>query len=135
MSKKLIKIILISFVILSFYITFSFATDININLPGTETNQTNENSENNAEVNNEQSENTDNPVTNEQENIDNSVNGDNTITDGTSQNTPTDVETLQPSVATSDESGLSVTNIINILLITVGVIIILLAIAIMIRLK
>ena len=135
MSKKLIKIILISFVILSFYITFSFATDININLPGTDTNQTNENSENNTEVNNEQVENTinnenientDNPVTNEQENIDNSVNGNNTITDGTFQNTPTDVETLQPSVVTSDESGLSVTNIINILLITVGVIIILL---------
>ena len=144
MSKKLIRIILISFVILSIYITFSFATDININLPGTDTNQTNENSANNAEANNEQVENTvnnenventNNLVTNEQENIDNSVNGDNTITDGTSQNTPTDVETLQPSVVTSNESGLSVTNIINILLITVGVIIILLAIAIMIRLK
>ncbi len=48
----------------------------------------------------------------------------------------TPAETLQPSgVSTSAETELGITNIINILLITVGVILILLAIAILIRLR
>ena len=88
-------------------------------------------------------ENTQNPVNEDaNQSAENSVQDDsNTVDDGSVANTEdpftnVNAETLQPGgITTSAESGLGVTNIINILLITVGVILILLAIAIIIRLK
>ena len=79
--------------------------------------------------NNQQTQNEVNSTTNETQN---------NMNDQTN-NIPTtnsDFDTLQPTdVNTVEESGLGVTNIINILVITVGVILILLAIATIIRLK
>lgn len=127
MPKKILKIVLILIVMLSLHITYVLASDINLNLPGTDINQVDDN----TQVTNEEVVNQDTSAsnTNNQENVDNSINNE-------SSNAPTDVETLQPGEISSDSgSGLSVTNIINILLITVGVILILLAIAIIIRLK
>lgn len=116
MTKKLLKILFTLLLILSFCITYVSASDINMNLPGTDNNQT------------ENSQNVDNPEENNQNDVDNSQQVD--------EPSPTDVETLQPStVNSSPDSGLSAASIINILLITVGVILILLAIAIIIRLK
>ena len=141
MLQKFLKIVFILFIISSFCITYVYATDINLNLPGTDTNSTdNINSDTNQEIpdtTNEQLESPtgnenieDSPTTNNEEVLDDETVDDPSIMDSTQ------TETLQPSdVSTAPETGLGITNIINILLITVGVIIILLAIAIMIRLK
>lgn len=129
MKKKLLKIFLILTIILSFCITYVSASDINLNLPEADTNQINDNTQINNEVDNQNIDNSDNIS---QNNVDNA---NDTYTDASI--TPTDsTQTLQPSsIASSSNGGLSVTNIINILLITVGIILILLAIAIIIRLK
>ena len=126
MNRKIFKISFILILAFVFCGSYVYATNIDLNLPGI-TSENNEQMTNNVEtVNNEQ---TANNVENSIENISNTV--DNSIT------TPsTPAETLQPSgVSTSAETELGITNIINILLITVGVILILLAIAILIRLR
>lgn len=126
MNRKIFKISFILILAFVFCGSYVYATNIDLNLPGI-TSENNEQMTNNVEtVNNEQ---TANNVENSIENTSNAV--DNSIT------TPsTPAETLQPSgVSTSAETELGITNIINILLITVGVILILLAIAILIRLR
>lgn len=130
MNKKIFKISFILILAFAFCCSYVYATNIDLNLPGI-TSGNNEQMANNVEtINNEQ---TANNVENSIENTSNTVDNvfDNSIT------TPsTPAETLQPSgVSTSAETELGITNIINILLITVGVILILLAIAILIRLR
>lgn len=139
MSKKLIKILTILFFVFCLCINFVYATDINLNLPGTDTNTTDEPVDENITIDDENTQDPLNEDTNQSaENVQNDFN---TVDDGSITNTEdpftnVNAETLQPGgITTSAESGLGVTNIINILLITVGVILILLAIAIIIRLK
>ena len=130
MNRKILKISFILILAFAFCCSYVYATNIDLNLPSI----TSENSEqitNNVETtNNEQ---TANNVENSNENNLNTV--DNTAnTSVTTYSTLTD--TLQPSeVSNSAETELGITNIINILLITVGVILILLGIAILIRLR
>ena len=127
MNKKFIKIFVVLLLIFSLYINISYATDINLNLPGT--------SDSNSIQQNNEVKNSANELdnTNPSQNIDNSVqNNDFNSQDLSNSN----VETLSPAdISSATESGLGITNIINILLITVGVILILLAIAIIIRLR
>ena len=132
MTKKLIKILVVLTILLGFSISYVFATDINLNLPGTDKNQIEDNV-----ADTDDNQNIENPTGDEQnvqDNItdQNNIDNENSIVDeDESSSIP---EQLQPSeISSSSESGLSVTNIINILLITVGVILILLAIVI--RLK
>ena len=121
MTKKVLKILFIVLILFSFCISHIYATDIDFNLQNNEANTSED--PNNTEIpGNEVDENSiiDGNAEIPEEPIDSSTTG----------------ETLNPAgISTAPESGLSVTNIINILLITVGVIIILLAIAIIIRLK
>lgn len=123
MNKKFIKIIVALLLIFSLYINFAYATDINLNLPGTsDNNSIQQNNENNEVANS----------VNEPDNIDTLQNIDSNFQDLNNSN----IETLSPAdISSATESGLGITNIINILLITVGVILILLAIAIIIRLR
>lgn len=110
-SIKFFSIILIMFsIFISFYSVY--ASDINMNLVSNETNS------------------------NEIIEDDNSILVDDTTNDVQTQ-LPTDTDSLTPpsSVGTVAEEGLGLSNILSILLITVGVILILLAIAIIIRLK
>ena len=118
MSKS-IKVLSVVLIIFSFIISFYgvYATDINMNLP----------------------------TTNQDSNVTSSPDLVNSIGSNTYQNTqdivPSSVDsnassTVTPSsISGISEEGLGLTNILSILLITVGVILILLAIAIMIRLK
>lgn len=135
MTKKITKILFILLLFLAFSITYVHASDININLPGANNNEVSTNTQNNNTDENIES--VINGVNNVDQNVvDNTNEPDENEDDITDAMSPTDTQTLQPSTVTSTpESGLSVTNIINILLITVGVILILLAIAIIIRLK
>lgn len=128
MNKKVFKIFIIMLLIFSFCISYVSATNIDLNLPGTSTTTNTEtNNEVQVPANNEVSSN--NSV---DTNIDNSNVND--VIDNIGTSTP--AESLQPSgISTSSETELGITNIINILLITVGVILILLSIAILIRLK
>lgn len=128
MLKKLLKTVLMLAIILLFGISYVFATDINLNLPSIDANaETNQNSDTtNTESN--------------QNMIDNQTAVNENVVDNTTINstydTLRDYETLQPaSVNSTVQTGLTTSDIINILLITVGVILILLAIAIMIRLR
>ena len=127
--QRILKIIFILFIIFSFCVSYIYATDIDLNLPANNT-VADENTQND-ETNTVD----DNSVdTSEQD----SLPGDD-VSSG-SDTLPTsnilETQTMQPSaVTTVQNSGLGVTGIINILLITVGIVIILLAIAIIIRLK
>ena len=115
MTKKVLKILFIFLILFSFCMSYIYATDIDFDLQNNEF-STVQDTHNVDGAGNETVENTEIP-------------GDTVDTDSTA-------ESLNPSsISTAPESGLSVSNIINILLITVGVIIILLAIAIIIRLK
>lgn len=135
MNKKFIKIIIALLLIFSLYISFVCATDTNLNLPGT--------SDNNLVTENTQNTETSNTVNNTENNTNNIENTDNSIQnpdadyqDNQSDLSNSQLETLSPAnISSATESGLGITNIINILLITVGVILILLAIAIIIRLR
>ena len=107
--KTSIKVFAILFVILLCMVTFSFATDINMNL-----------SSDNSQVE-------ENTLSNESANE-------------MSTNTPTPNSTLTttPSTTVSSavkEETLSFSNILNIILIVVGVVLILLGIAILIRMN
>lgn len=121
--SKTIKVLSIVLLIFSFIINFYgvYASDINMNLgSGNElTSQVTSNS--NVEDNLVQTTPT-NDVTTATEHI-------------TSTITDSDVITPPSSIGSVAEEGLGVSNILSILLITVGVILILLAIAIIIRLK
>ena len=116
---KSIKVLSVVLIIFSFVISFYgvYATDINLNLP----------------------------TTNQESNVTASPD----LVNSTETNTYQDTQDIVPPSGDSDasstitpssvsgisEEGLGLTNILSILLITVGVILILLAIAIMIRLK
>lgn len=113
MSKKIFLIFLM-FILFSF-ISVCLATDITMNLPN-------------------------NSVSNET--ADNASTFDPTTIDNAGLDSPSDLEdtdTSAPKVSTTtsyDDSGeLSITNIINIILIVVGIVIILLGIAIIIKIK
>lgn len=135
MNKKFIKIIIALLLIFSLYLSFVYATDTSLNLPGT--------SDNNLVTENTQNTETSNTVNNTENNTNNIENTDNSIQnpdadyqDNQSDLSNSQLETLSPAnISSATESGLGITNIINILLITVGVILILLAIAIIIRLR
>ena len=136
MTQKIWKILFILLVILSLGFSYVYATDVNMNLPGVNTDI----------PNNTPDTNTNTPDTNpsDQTQVDNTQNttsNDQTNADVPPSNTSSPMNVIEneniPSstVSSAPENGLGLSNIINILLITVGVIIILLAIAIMIRLK
>ena len=122
-SKK-IKILFLLFMILFLLNNVVLATDINMNLPSDNNLVTYENG---TETNN-----IDNTGSNT---IENAETNSNSITDASQ--TQDDVGgTAAPSgVSSIAQENMSFSNILNILLITVGVILILLAIAILIRLK
>lgn len=110
---NLISIIVISFIFLS---TIVFATDIDMNLPT--------NNESNNNISNQ---------TNNTNSVENEVYDDNTITDNEDEYTPQSTTVSSVSSVTEETFGLS--QILNIFLIVVGVVLILLGIAILIRLK
>lgn len=142
MSKKLkiLLILLISFVLVSFS-TSTYA--VNMDLTDDEGSTSNEETSNTANTGNTaSSENTSNISTNEasnsSNNTTNSVDSENTNT--TSNTSSTGNKTTTPpitqTVAGSQSSGeLQISDILNILLIVIGVLLILLGIAILIRLK
>lgn len=112
MLKKILKIELILLVILFTNFSYVFATDIDLNLLSNDENST------------------------LSENVDGTNSSSGQATVDHAYDTLGDYEALQPTAANSaTQTGLTTSDIINILLITVGVILILLAIAIMIRLK
>lgn len=113
MSKTL-KIALVLFIILVSICSFSLATDIDMNITADDNNTT-ENITTNT-VNN-------NTIEDEEDEINNA------ITD-----TDNEYTTISSVKETSTDEGLSLSNVLNILLIVVGVVLILLAIAILIRL-
>jgi len=112
--SKFIKIFSIIFIIFSILISFYnvYASDINMNLTANET--INEPIDTNQVI--------DETNENEQDTIDQAFSDLDDITNPST-------------IGVATEEGLSLSNILSILLITVGVIIILLAIAIIIRLK
>ncbi len=144
MKKNIFKVTFIFFIICGILGSYVYATDIDINLPSI-TPPANEDTNNDPETPAENqtpdtedpnSENPDgeNPT---EENPDGENSGDGSdiapLDDGSET---IDSEVLQPStLSNAPEDGLGTTNIINIILITVGVILILLSIAILIRLK
>ena len=127
MNKIILKIFLILLVAFVSLTTFVCATDINLYLPGTDSPTDNIDYSNNSEVPNnyEVPHNTD---TTNQEN--------NNVIDNTLNNNNSESEVLQPTgISSAQETSLGISSIINIIFIAVGVIIILLAIAILIRLN
>lgn len=130
MTKKIFKIVSILVVLLLFSFSYVLATDINLNLPGVYTNI--DTSANNTGL--------DQNMIDDQTQVGNNLTNQNTIDDTDVDDVVDDLyndsEVLAPSTMnSSSQAGLTTSDIINILLITVGVILILLAIAIMIRLK
>lgn len=122
-SKKFIILVVLSLILIGIN-TIVLATDINMNLPSDDVTTY----ENGTETNNID----DNTTTNEIQN------NNSDITDATDMSAPQDDVggTAAPSdVSSIAQENMSFSNILNILLITVGVILILLAIAILIRLK
>lgn len=142
MSKKLkiLLVLLMSFVLVSFSAS-TYA--VNMDLTDDEGSTSNEETSNTANTGNTaSSENTSNTSTNETSNSSNdttnSVGSENTNT--TSNTSSTGNKTTTPpvtqTVAGSQSSGeLQISDILNILLIVIGVLLILLGIAILIRLK
>ena len=121
MNKIILKIFLILLVAFVSLTTFVCATDINLYLPGTDSPTDNIDNSNNSEVPN-------NTDTTNQEN--------NNVIDNTLNNNNSESEVLQPNgISSAQETSLGISSIINIIFIAVGVIIILLAIAILIRLN
>ena len=117
---KFFKIFIVLIIFMLLCVPLVYASDIDMNLPT---------GDNNTQTSNNQIQNDVNSTTNE---VQDNVNDQTTNVPATNSN----FDTLQPTDVNSvEESGLGVTNIINILVITVGVILILLAIAIIIRLK
>lgn len=127
MNKIVLRVSLILLMVFVFCVSLVHASsDINFDLPGVDNSTPNTETSNNNETSN-----SDNSQINNN-NVDNTTNND----ADTDISNPTETEVLQSAgVSSAPETGLSVTNIINILLIAVGVILILLAIAILIRLN
>ena len=120
MSKTL-KITLVLFIILSSICTFSLATDIDMNISV-------DDSDNTISVAN-------NTVSNS---TTNTINKNNTVKTNSISSQEADTLSQSTTVSsvnkTATDDGLGISNILNILLIVVGVVLILLAIAILIRL-
>ena len=117
--SKIFKITLILFVILSSIYSFSLATDIDMNITADD-NDTTENLTTNTITNTVNNNRIENEEAEDSSNVTNTDNGFTTITSVDKSSTQDD--------------GLGLSNILNILLIVVGVVLILLAIAILIRL-
>lgn len=131
MSKvfKILFVLILSFI---FCISFVYASDVTMDLPNNTASETvNEEPTNNTVSNGNvaSNSNTDNSLANEylEGSNDNSILASNPLGDSSSHEQPVGIST--------NSSGLSISSIINILLIAVGIIIIFLAIAIIIRLK
>ena len=122
-SKK-VKILFVLFIILFALNTVVFATDINMNLPSDDNLVTYENGTDTSNI--------DNNVSNEISNTDTSSNS---ITDASQIQDDVGGTAAPSGVSSIAQENMSFSNILNILLIAVGVILILLAIAILIRLK
>lgn len=138
MSK--LKRVIVSVLVLLSCTSFVFASNINMNLAsGNETiadNQTAQNSVN-ANSNNETSSIT-NGTTNTTGNVNNSMTNYNSNSNSMYTNSSTNMETAVQSVNNINDVGsssLEIGQIINILLVAVGFILILLAIAILVRMK
>lgn len=119
MKKNYFKIASVIIMVLWLSMSYVFATDIDLNLPAT---------------NDTTTEATENFVS-ENENVIAENNSFNDISDVDDRFDTTLHPTATSTSSASSQNGLSISDIINILLITVGVILILLAIAIIIRLK
>lgn len=128
MTQKVLKILFIFIILFIFCMCYVHASDIDLDIPA-----------NIPEIIDNSDISSENNIANQNlETTNNSENSGSTVDTNpiTGDDITASSETLSPGViSTTPESGLSVTNIINILLITVGVIIILLAIAIIIRLN
>ena len=119
---KKLSIFLLVLIVLLFLNTTAFATDINMNLPAQDTNTSSEDT--NTADNMQGTEDT-NTTEDVQDNLnDTAVPQDDIGGDATPS-----------SVSSIAQENMSFSNILNILIITVGVILILLAIAILVRLK
>lgn len=114
---KIFSIFTLALVLLLFLNTAVLATDINMNLPSEDTNTVSEDNVN-----------TINNIQDTGNIVDNSSNTIATQDDIGGDATPSSVSSIA-------QENMSFSNILNILIITVGVILILLAIAILIRLK
>lgn len=124
--KKSIKILLICLLFISFILSSKcFAIDINMNLTGNTSNTNSLLDLNNAVTN----------AANTLTNSNNETNTANTENTSTNTNVNTNSNTNSSIVSSLPESELGLTNILNILLITIGVVLILLAIAIFIKLR
>ena len=135
---KIITFLSVLFLV-SISCTFVFASDIV--LPGIENenqnvvqnNTTNQPVQNETQINNNQQ---NNETISNTENDGNNESDQNVENQSSEDTSNIDNESLTPTVQHSaPESGLGISNIINILVITVGVVLILLAIAIILRLK
>lgn len=140
MTQKILKVIFILAILFSFCIGYVSATGIDLNLPGTNPDPNQSTSNDMLNNSGNQGDITNNPNSSQDDmlNNPNTSQNDQPINDpfaNSTANTYVPTENLSATNVSSQETGLGITNIINILLITVGVIIILLAIAIMIRLK
>ncbi len=114
---KIVKVLLIILMFGLFVVSFSYATDINMNLQASSVTST----ENNISANTVSNSYSNQLITNSQNSVDYS-------------STITDTESTRVTTASSTQNEtLGFTNILNILLIVVGVVLILLGIAILIR--
>lgn len=135
--SKISKIVIFLLIILLSVCTFSLATDINMNI--TEQSNTSNSSNVSTYSNNVNSNNYNNTVN---YNItSNDSNSSNRVTDSSNSNRNLSLETEASQTQVSNisksdvDDGLSLSNVLNILLIVVGVVLILLSIAILIRLN
>lgn len=131
--SKVFKILLVLILSFIFCISFVYASDVTMDLPSNDTSLEGTNED--ASTNEITDENLDNATT------DNSL-ADEYLEGSTDENTTLPEDPLANAYSheqavgiSTNSSGLSVASIINILLIAVGIIIIFLAIAIIIRLK
>lgn len=135
--SKISKIVIFLLIIILSVCTFSLATDINMNI--TEQSNTSNGSNVSSYSNNINSNNYNNTIN---YNItSNDSNSSNRVTDSSNlnRNLSTQTEASQTQVSsiskTDANDGLGLSNVLNILLIVVGVVLILLSIAILIRLN
>ena len=121
---KLEKIISVFFIILTIIINIKFVSAVDLNLTEDESYNTENNYSNSSNVSNNDAENT------SYNNTDSTVNNSNINNNST-------ITTPSATVKTGNigDASLNLSNILNIFLIVVGILLILLAIAILIRLK
>lgn len=111
---KIVKVLLIILMFGLFVVSFSYATDINMNL------QPNNNSTG---------------YSSQENSIDDEDDYDNTLNNSVETDNSIDQSTTVKSVSSVAEESFGLSQILNILLIVVGIVLILLAIAILIRLN